>query len=302
MHGTGHGSPPAGMGHGSAPGHTVFAPGALHGPGAPYSYSPAVGLGSANGSGSGMGFVEPYAGAAAAGMIAAGTGAAAAGLVMPTSGTIPAAVPGRYRQLGIDSDMSSMLSCASSVGEPLQPQRLPPATWPAEAMPSPTGSSSMHSAFAQDPTWFPGSESPHGEIDVQPRAQPSRPDLESSEGGATGAGAAAAGAAAVGAAALAAKAAASGMGQRAEQPAGDDQPVVRITLDAAGPRSSTNSRRRSRASKAGAAAAAAGQGVLEPPAQQGHKSAGGRKSNLGGLFGEHSNWLVKKMRSEVVVR
>jgi hypothetical protein len=316
----GRGSPPAGMGHGHPPGHQAgFAPGAPHGPAVLYdSYAPAVGPGSANGSASsGIQIVNPYTGAAMAGgigmgMIAAGAAAAAGvgGVATPGSGTIPAAIPGRFRQQHADSDVSSMFSNASSVGEPLQPQRLPPFTWPAEAVPSPTASS-MHSVFQQHDSMFASgysgysTDALHGEIQGYPRAPPVRPAaLEASEGGgdrdtggpstvALGA-AAAAGAVAAGAAALAGGAAVGAMKhqqQRAEQQqvaeGPGERPEISIKLDAAAAAGSgAGSPRRRSKSKAAAAAATAQE---EREQEQRTKSSGGsdrRKSGLGGLFGE----------------
>jgi hypothetical protein len=328
------GSPPAGMGHGHPPGHqAVFAPGAPHGPAVLYdSYAPAVGPGSANGSASsGIQIVNPYTGAAMAGgmgmgMIAAGAAAAAAGVggvATPGSGTIPAAIPGRFRQQHADSDVSSMFSNASSVGEPLQPQRLPPFTWPAEAVPSPTASS-MHSVFQQHDSMMMGgisgysTEALHGDIQGYPRAPPARPAaLEASEGGGdrdrdTGGPSTvalgAAGAVAAGAAALAGGAAVGAMKhqqQRDEQQqvaeGPGERPEISVKLDAAAAAGSgAGSPRRRSKSKAAAAAAAAQE---EREQEQRTKSSGGsdrRKSGLGGLFGECFFWPLLTIRPSVV--
>jgi hypothetical protein len=308
-------SPPPGMGqgHGTPPGHVVFAPGALHAQGAPpyASYSPAVGPDSANGSGSGI-VMDPYAGPAGAGMIAAGTmGAAAAAAAAAAArggggygslqypGTIPAAIPhhmfGNRPYVTADSEVSSMFSNASSVGEPLQPQHLPPVTWPAEAMPSPTGSGSMQSSFGPfNSAFIAGAYDLQGrEMQGTPQMQPGRPALETSEGGAAGAATGGAGlgvagaAVAAGAAALAAGVAVAGSSKQGKQggsaalqappTTADQQTPAGLKIDTTGGSSRSK--------------AAAGDAAVDAQLQKEGKAAGGpkRKSGLGGLFGETHN-------------
>lgn len=287
-----------GMGHGTPPGHAVFAPGAVHGP-VVTSYAPVVGgasSGSINHSSSALGG-DGYNNNAATGhsgqsLGMLGMGAAAAG----GAGMMSA---GLFRQhhphMAQECDLSSMFSNASSYGEPLQPQRLPPATWPAEALPSPTGSDSMHSAFDPDSAaGFSGSgpqqQQPHMPagftegIPGLPRLNPGQPELEPSDGGA------AAGAAfGVAAGAMAAGAAAAGMmghhgaaGASASHPSPDnvEQPLVRIKLDPAAPGSP---RRRSKVAQTPAEAAAGQQATTR---QQSSGGQARRKSGLGALWGE----------------
>jgi hypothetical protein len=232
------------------------------------------------------------AGGAAVGLgLLAGAGAAGAAAQQRSS------LQGHAATGGADDDDEGMVSAGDEADEaqPLQPRALPPVTWPAETMPSPTGSVS---SLAGGPFAPAGAEPPAGAAQRAPLEAPDSGAAPAGRAAAVAAGTVGVGAGAAAAAAVAAAARQPGAAGSQQQPAQlrvpgmlaeqQQQPVVRVALD---PKVEGGSpRRRSRvASGSGTAAAAAAGTAAAAGGGSSQRSTGGGQAKagfLGSLLGE----------------